>query len=94
MKSKLQIGTKVTVKTSQRPYYWNCSPWNDKTTVEPMMIGIIKSVNCPSVTRSNVKFHVADFDIDNKTYRVGLMAEQFEVINEKHALYNLVENLS
>jgi hypothetical protein len=86
---KLEIGTKVTVKTSQRPYYWNYGMDKDKTTIEPFMIGTIKSVNVPSVNRKNVKFHVADFEVNGNVYRTGLQSKEYKIIGKRHPLKNL-----
>jgi hypothetical protein len=91
---KLKVGTKVTVKESQMPYYYGYGANKDYTKIEPNMIGRIVAINVPSTIRDNVRFHCADFDIDGYTYRCGLQEKDYVIIDKKHELFHLMKNLS
>ena len=90
---KLKVGTMVTVKEPQMPYYFGYGVKKDYTKIEPNMIGKIAAINVPSTIRNNVRFHCADFDINGYTYRVGLQEKDYVIIDKEHELFPLVKNL-
>ena len=75
-KKTLQIGDRVTCKVRVNAYYSNYGG-NQECWFEPGEVGIIGSINVPSVTR-NRTFTCVDFTKYGKTWRCALLKDNIK----------------
>ena len=78
-KSNITYGCLVTCKRAEPAYYSNYGG-NPECIFEPGMIGVVRSVDVPSIRRKGVSFCCVDFHNKGKFWRCGLLYNNIVLI--------------